>query len=41
MTLRKATTDPVVARAFGEVLIRERSPLWMFDPRITARVVTP
>jgi flavin-dependent dehydrogenase len=41
LTLRKATTDPVIARAFGEVLARERSPLRLFDPRITARLFFP
>jgi hypothetical protein len=41
LTLRKATTDPVIARAFGEVLARERSPLRLFDPRITARLFIP
>jgi flavin-dependent dehydrogenase len=39
LTLSRATVDPVVARAFGEVLTRERSPLRMFDPRITARLI--
>jgi len=35
---RKAAVDPVVARAIGEVLTRERLPLRLFDPRITARL---
>jgi flavin-dependent dehydrogenase len=41
LTFRKAATDPVVARAIGEVLTRERSPLHLFDPRITARLFMP
>jgi flavin-dependent dehydrogenase len=41
LTFRKAAVDPVVARAFGEVLARERSPLRLFDPRIAARLFTP
>ncbi len=39
MALRKAASDPVLARAFGEVMTRERSPLRMFGPRITARLL--
>jgi hypothetical protein len=31
----------VVARAIAEVLTRERSPLRLFDPRITARLFIP
>jgi len=38
---RKATTDPVLASALGEVLTRERSPFRMLDPRITARLFIP
>ena len=38
---RKATTDPVLAGALGEVLTRERSPFRMLDPRITARLFIP
>lgn len=38
LAFRKATIDPTVARAFGEVLTRERSPLRLFDPRIAARL---
>ena len=41
LVLRKAATDPVVGRAFGEVLTRERSPFRMLDPRIAARLATP
>jgi menaquinone-9 beta-reductase len=41
LALRKATTDPVVARAFGEVLARERSPFRLLDPRIAARLAIP
>lgn len=38
-TFRAATVDPVVARAFGEVIARLRSPLRLLDPRITARLL--
>jgi flavin-dependent dehydrogenase len=41
LAFRKATIDPKVARAFGEVLTRERSPLRLFDPRIAARLFIP
>ena len=41
LAFRKATTDPALARAFGEVLTRERSPFRLFDPRIAARLVMP
>jgi 2-polyprenyl-6-methoxyphenol hydroxylase-like FAD-dependent oxidoreductase len=41
LTFRKAATDPVIARTIGEVLTRERSPLHLFDPRITARLFIP
>jgi menaquinone-9 beta-reductase len=41
LALRKASTDPALARAFGEVLTRVRSPLRLFDPRITARLFIP
>jgi 2-polyprenyl-6-methoxyphenol hydroxylase-like FAD-dependent oxidoreductase len=40
-TFRRATTDPTVARTLGEVLGRERSPLRLFDPRLTARILLP
>jgi flavin-dependent dehydrogenase len=40
LAFRKAATDPVLARAIGEVLTRERSPLRMFDPRVAARLFT-
>ena len=36
---RKATSDPQVARAFGQVLARERSPLSLWNPRIAARLL--
>ena len=39
MAFRKATTDPALARAFGEVLTRERSPFRLLDPRIIAKLV--
>jgi flavin-dependent dehydrogenase len=38
---RNATLDPALARAFGEVLTRERLPFRLLDPRIPARVVMP
>jgi 2-polyprenyl-6-methoxyphenol hydroxylase-like FAD-dependent oxidoreductase len=41
LTFRAATSDPVVALAIGEVIVRERSPLRLFDPRITARLFIP
>jgi 2-polyprenyl-6-methoxyphenol hydroxylase-like FAD-dependent oxidoreductase len=40
-TFRRATTDSFVARTLGEVLGRERSPLHLFDPRLTARILLP
>jgi flavin-dependent dehydrogenase len=39
LTFRKAQSDPVVNRAFGEVLTRERSPFRLLDPRVTARLL--
>jgi flavin-dependent dehydrogenase len=41
LALGKAAVDPAVARAFGEVLTRERSPLRLLDPRVAARVLIP
>ena len=41
LALRHATADPVVARAFGEVLTRERSPFRLLDPRVAARLFIP
>lgn len=41
LTMRKASTDPVLAQALGDVLTRERSPFILFDPRITARLLLP
>jgi 2-polyprenyl-6-methoxyphenol hydroxylase-like FAD-dependent oxidoreductase len=41
LSFRVATVDPVVALAIGEVVARERSPLHLFDPRITARLFLP
>jgi 2-polyprenyl-6-methoxyphenol hydroxylase-like FAD-dependent oxidoreductase len=38
---RKSTSDPEVARAFGQILARERSPLSLWDPRIAARLFIP
>jgi len=39
LVFRKATIDLGVARAIGEILTRERSPLHLFDPRIAARLL--
>jgi flavin-dependent dehydrogenase len=41
LVFRRAPGDPVLARAFGEVLSRERSPLRLLHPRITARILMP
>ena len=41
MAFRKATNDPAVARAFGEVLTRDRSPFRLLDPRVAARFLLP
>ena len=41
LTFRKAPLDPVLARPFGEVLARERSPFRLFDPRTAARLFIP
>jgi flavin-dependent dehydrogenase len=41
LAFRKAPIDPEVARAFGEVLARERSPFRLLDPRLAARLVIP
>jgi 2-polyprenyl-6-methoxyphenol hydroxylase-like FAD-dependent oxidoreductase len=41
IAFRKATIDPEVARVFGGVLARERSPFRLFDPRLAARLVLP
>lgn len=38
---RAAAGDLDVARAMGEVLTRERSPVRLLDPRVTARVFLP
>lgn len=40
-TMRRAAEDEEVARALGEVLTRERSPVRLWDPRIIARVAAP
>ena len=40
-TFRAATVDPEVGRRLAAVLTRERSPLLLFDPRLTARVIRP
>jgi len=39
--LRRATTDPAVARALGEVLARESSPIRLWDPRVAVRLALP
>jgi menaquinone-9 beta-reductase len=41
LALRRATTDPSLARGFGEVLTRERSPFRLLDPRLAARIFLP
>lgn len=41
LTFRKAATDPVVADAFAAVITRESSPIRLWDPRVTARVLMP
>jgi flavin-dependent dehydrogenase len=41
LTFRKVPRDPVLTRAFGEVLSRERSPVRLLDPRIAARIFLP
>jgi flavin-dependent dehydrogenase len=41
LMFRKAATDPQVARAFGEVQARERSPFHLLSPRFTARLFIP
>ena len=37
--LRKAARDPIVGRAFGEVMTRERSPIRMVTPGVVARIL--
>lgn len=39
LTFRRAATDPQLARTMGEVLIRERSPFALLDPRAVARLL--
>lgn len=39
--LRRATADATVARALGEVLARESSPVRLTDPRIALRLALP
>lgn len=39
LVFRRATGDPELARAFGEVLTRERSPFRMLDPRLAPRLL--
>ena len=39
--LRNAAVDPVLGRAFAEVIARERSPVRMLDPRVVARLLYP
>jgi len=41
LAFRRATVDPKLAGALGQVLARERSPLRMLDPRIAARILVP
>ena len=41
LTMRRASTDPVLAQALGDVLTRERSPFILFDPRLNARLLLP
>jgi menaquinone-9 beta-reductase len=41
LMLGKAAIDPAIARAFGQVLTRERSPLSLLNPRFAARVLIP
>lgn len=38
---RRATVDPVFARAFGQVLARERPVFHLMDPRIASRLLIP
>ena len=38
---RKAAVDPEVARAFGHILARERSPFHLWNPRVAARLLMP
>jgi flavin-dependent dehydrogenase len=41
LAFRRAAVDPVLARAFGDVLTRERSPLRLLEPRTVARILIP
>ena len=41
LALRQLAVDPTLARAFAEVIARERSPFRMLDPRIAPRVLIP
>lgn len=38
---RRATADPVFARAFGKVLARERSVFHLLNPRVAGRLLIP
>lgn len=40
-TFRKAATDPIVARALGQVLVRTHSPLGLARPSIISHLITP
>ena len=40
-TFRACIDDPFVHRTFAEVLTRERSPAWLYDPRFAARLLVP
>jgi flavin-dependent dehydrogenase len=39
LAFRRASRDPELARAFGEVLTRERSPFRLLDPRLAPRLL--
>ncbi|HEX2086482.1 MAG TPA: NAD(P)/FAD-dependent oxidoreductase [Solirubrobacteraceae bacterium] len=39
--LRRAASDPVLARVLGEVLVRQRTPLRMMAPDVVARMLVP
>lgn len=40
-TFRKAATDPIVARALGQVFVRTHSPLRLTRPSIISRLIMP
>ncbi len=41
LAFRRVAGDPVLARAFGRVLTRERSPFQLLDPRLATRLAVP